>query len=41
MTGRADERMLSDDRNSKTTYGLFTLDKRYAGFGAACAFSTC
>ena len=39
MTGRADERMLSDDRNSKTTYGLFTLDKRYAGFGRLRIFN--
>ena len=38
MVGRADERMLSDDRDNRTTYGLFTLDKEYEGFGRVRIF---
>ena len=38
MVGRTDERMLSDDRQNRTTYGLFTFDKAYAGVGRLRAF---
>ena len=33
LVGRNDERMLSEDRNNATTYGLFTLDQDYPGLG--------
>ena len=29
MVGRTDERMFSDERSNRTTYGMFTLDRRY------------
>ena len=33
LTGRTEERMLSQDRDNVTTYGLFTIDREYPGFG--------
>ena len=32
MAGRARERMLSDDRDNRTTYGLFTMDRRFGSW---------
>ena len=36
--GRVDERMLSDNRENRTTYGMFTFDKTYAGRGRVRIF---
>ena len=33
FAGRVDERMFTDDRDNRTTYGMFTFDKDYAGLG--------
>ena len=38
MVGRTDERMLSDDRDNVTTYGLLTLDKSCPGLGRLRVF---
>jgi len=38
MVGRTDERMLSDNRDNRTSYGLLTFDKAYAGVGRLRAF---
>ena len=36
--GRTDERMLSDERDNTTTYGLFTFDREYPGLGRVRVF---
>ena len=33
LVGRTDERMLSEDRDNRTAYALFSLDREYAGLG--------
>ena len=33
LLGRTDERTLSEDRDNRTTYALFSFDRDYAGFG--------
>ncbi len=38
FVGRLDERMLSDKRDNRTTYGMFTFDKDYAGIGRVRVF---
>ena len=38
MAGRSDERMFSDDRDNTTSYGMLTLDTRYAGVGRLRVF---
>ena len=38
MVGRTDERMLSDERDNTTTYGLFTFDREYPGSGRVRVF---
>ncbi len=38
LVGRLDERMLSDNRNNRTTYAMVTLDKDYPGLGRLRVF---
>ena len=38
FAGRVDERMLSDNRDNRTTYGMFTFDKNYSGLGRVRIF---
>ena len=40
LLGRNDERMLSQDRDNTTTYGLFTFDGDYPGFGRVRFFES-
>ena len=38
FVGRLDERMLSDRRDNRTTYGMFTFDRDFAGIGRVRVF---
>ena len=38
FVGRLDERMLSDRRDNRTTYGMFTFDRDFAGVGRVRVF---
>ena len=38
LLGRVDERMFSQQRENESTYGLFTFDRNWAGFGRVRVF---
>ncbi len=38
FVGRVDERMFTDDRDNRSTYGMFTFDRDFAGLGRVRIF---